>query len=437
MTEKKNFRSLVDDRLSAVTMTPRQQADLLRRAHEEEQPVKRKLSVSLAVALVLTLLAATACAVVIRFGALDYNAQLAENPEYARHILTLDETYDHEAFTMTLNDAVFDGSALSLTMNITPKEGAEPVFIYPIITASVGGKELEVDVEGGTGGNFLSGFWVPSKDPYTRTDGAYGVDCAIMRSEYDAANPYAPTEESVTWNVSFDVLKPLLPVEQDQTILYGDDTDESMEDYMVRFSDAYAQGRILLTSAGDLWEYLSIVPIPEGVDEETWYSARLNEQLVMAGLFQRQEQLIASFTTDGTELLTLDGENIFRFGDYEVVFHDLTASFSRVNYSFTLHKLTGGTTAAQDYMDKGLMWSFAVLPPDSGSISMHSSSAGVNETSMNGDLLYTGSLGLTAPATELTFVPVWGTGEPSAYDLTQGMPMTEEQAARSFTVHLK
>ena len=68
---------------------------------------------------------------------------------------------------------------------------------------------------------------------------------------------------------------------------------------------------------------------------------------------------------------------------------------------------------------------------------MHSSSAGVNETSMNGDLLYTGSLGLTAPATELTFVPVWGTGEPSAYDLTQGMPMTEEQAARSFTVHLK
>lgn len=130
MTEKKNFRSLVDDRLSAVTMTPRQQADLLRRAHEEEQPVKRKLSVSLAVALVLTLLAATACAVVIRFGALDYNAQLAENPEYARHILTLDETYDHEAFTMTLNDAVFDGSALSLTMNITPKEGAEPVFIY-------------------------------------------------------------------------------------------------------------------------------------------------------------------------------------------------------------------------------------------------------------------------------------------------------------------
>lgn len=32
MTEKKNFRSLVDDRLSAVTMTPRQQADLLRRS---------------------------------------------------------------------------------------------------------------------------------------------------------------------------------------------------------------------------------------------------------------------------------------------------------------------------------------------------------------------------------------------------------------------
>ena len=86
------IRRAVDTRLSGLAFTPQMQADTLRRARLCNQPphMRRKLSYSLAFALLALLLAATAGAAAY-FGVLRFHAEQESNAAYQQHILPIGE----------------------------------------------------------------------------------------------------------------------------------------------------------------------------------------------------------------------------------------------------------------------------------------------------------------------------------------------------------
>ena len=85
------LRKAVDARLSGLTFTPQMQADTLRRAHPAGSTrMGRKLSYSLAFALLALLLAATAGAAAY-FGVLHFHGEQENNAVYQRHILPIGE----------------------------------------------------------------------------------------------------------------------------------------------------------------------------------------------------------------------------------------------------------------------------------------------------------------------------------------------------------
>ena len=103
------LRKAVDARLSGLTFTPQMQADTLRRAHPAESTrMGRKLSYSLAFALLALLLAATAGAAAY-FGVLHFHGEQENNAVYQRHILSIGERLTGQNTTVTVNDAVLSG----------------------------------------------------------------------------------------------------------------------------------------------------------------------------------------------------------------------------------------------------------------------------------------------------------------------------------------
>ena len=140
------LRKAVDARLSGLTFTPQMQADTLRRAHPAGSTrMGRKLSYSLAFALLALLLAATAGAAAY-FGVLHFHGEQENNVVYQRHILSIGERLTGQNTTVTVNDAVFDGSFLSFSLDIAHVPNTPEVYLYPRVTATQDGRVIPTHV---------------------------------------------------------------------------------------------------------------------------------------------------------------------------------------------------------------------------------------------------------------------------------------------------
>lgn len=442
MNDRHELRRVVDARLSGLTVSPEQHMQLLRRAHEEEQPVKKKISVSFAFALMMLALAATACAAVMRFSVLDYNSSLAKNEAFVERILNIDESHENEFFSLTVNDAVFDGTSLSLAMNILPKEGAGEVFVIPRITAQCGDKTLFVDIEGCTGGDFWNGFWVPGKDPDSRNDGCYGVDCVVM-DDWASGTLLGANSQPVVWTVTLDVLRPEYPIELDPVILDGEN-DPPFDEYMDGFRSAYQNGKIRLAYQGSLVEYISILPCPEGMTQEDWNTLSYEECLVRSGTFSRVETLTLSFTTDEADVKTISAPQTFEVGDHEITIESLLVTVARADYRLSVAKKPGTSlTAAQEYEQDAGAFTFAVLSPTGKTMLLTSSYGAGSDFGGNADsVVYQASIQLSAPTDELIFLPIWNDHpqtEPNIDNhliMTDQLEPTKDQKAAAITVKL-
>lgn len=435
MNEHHELRRAVDARLSGLTVSRRTQEELLRRAQEENQPMKKKLSVSLAFALVLLLaLAATACAAAMRYGVLDFNSHQTENDAYIEHIVDVGQTYENDYFTLNVNEAVFDGASLSMTMDIQPVEGVPAVYVVPTITARAGDTPLELDIEGCTGGDFFSGFWVPQA-PDWENGGQYGADYAVIASDEEGCF-IDPTDGDVTWTMTFRVIRPDWPVSVSPVMLTGDDTDDPpIEDYMQAYRDAYDRQEILLSNYHSVDEYAAMVPAPEGMDKETWFHLPVIDQLTQCGAFSYVDTLTCTFTTGETGVRTAEPQT-FDLGDYEVTLEAMTITFARADYRFSVRAKDESGAFFRD--KKLLSYSFAVLSPDC-TTSYLVCGGGVNGLDdSDPSVRFSGSVTLSAPTDTLTFVlcaPADDADYSPEHEVMRAQKiLTEEQKAMSFTV---
>ena len=215
------LRKAVDARLSGLTFTPQMQADTLRRAHPAGSTrMGRKLSYSLAFALLALLLAATAGAAAY-FGVLHFHGEQENNAVYQRHILSIGERLTGQNTTVTVNDAVFDGSSLSFSLDIAHVPNTPEVYLYPRVTATQDGRviathvtefqQLSADESYGlsaslSGFGLYEGIFMPARGIGKAEQGYYSLDVSLLE-----ALPHP--EKPVEWSLTFDVLHPVFALE--------------------------------------------------------------------------------------------------------------------------------------------------------------------------------------------------------------------------------
>ena len=319
------LRKAVDARLSGLTFTPQMQADTLRRAHPAGSTrMGRKLSYSLAFALLALLLAATAAAY---FGVLHFHGEQENNAVYQRHILSIGERLTGQNTTVTVNDAVFDGSFLSFSLDIAHVPNTPEVYLYPRVTATQDGRviathvtefqQLSADESYGlsaslSGFGLYEGIFMPARGIGKAEQGYYSLDVSLLE-----ALPHP--EKPVEWSLTFDVLHPVFALEdapytvteeEDGGVSYTWNT--AMEDCL----NAYREGRILIDSVGFLMDYAFALPAPDGMTAAQWEQADLGTRLTASGAFSLSEQLTARFVTDGAPIASIQSPQTFSVGDY-------------------------------------------------------------------------------------------------------------------------
>ena len=457
MRNERTLRQCIDARMSGLELTPGMQSRILRLAQEQEEPMKKKLSVSMIViaALMLALLA-SACAAAIRFGMADFKKEQQDNAVYQEHVLSLNETYQNDYLTFSLNDAVFDGTTLSLAMDIEQQEDAPtPVLVWPSFAAECGGRELAVEDCGGMGkGAYLDGFFVPSFGEY-HVDSRWGIDL-MLRSEEDRAWANDPANGPITWKLSMRIYKPEWPISvcEDSLNDDGDATEEEIERYQRKAVEAYQNQRLLLNEYGELSNAVYDFPAPEGVSPERWRTLNLAECLVEMGAFTLVDSPSIVFTTEqvGAHAKFLAEPQTFDVGDCTVTVTKLDVTFASIDYALEVRKKQGNANV--DYLSGGGIYEFAVLAEGATTCYMGSGmgvqtkEGGLAYTDAYGTdyelddcLLYSGTLTVDGPTDRITFVPCftlsrWGDNKDFYAVMREQKIPSPELEAHSFTVEL-
>lgn len=435
------LRKAVDARLSGLTFTPQMQADTLRRAHPAGSTrMGRKLSYSLAFALLALLLAATAGAAAY-FGVLHFHGEQENNAVYQRHILSIGERLTGQNTTVTVNDAVFDGSSLSFSLDIAHVPNTPEVYLYPRVTATQDGRviathvtefqQLSADESYGlsaslSGFGLYEGIFMPARGIGKAEQGYYSLDVSLLE-----ALPHP--EKPVEWSLTFDVLHPVFALEdapytvteeEDGGVSYTWNT--ATEDCL----NAYREGRILIDSVGFLMDYAFALPAPDGMTAAQWEQADLGTRLTASGAFSLSEQLTARFVTDGAPIASIRSPQTFSVGDYACTLSKLTLTFARLEYEMTV-ALPDGASAADAFENGEPTLDFKLTVPNGQAIAQSTSVS----TQADGSLCLSGVYALTQPADSVTFTPILPghLGEEDDW-LADDYEPTEEERKMAFTV---
>lgn len=438
---QRQIHAAIDEGLSHVELSPKLR-NAIRNAARGEKKMRKKVSAGLVLACTM-LVALTAMAVAVtRFGVLAFNPEQAQNEAYARHILTLDETYENEYMTLTVNDAVFDGAHLSVALNVQPKAGCgEGVYVYPRMTATCGGQTQNVE-EQSCIGEFFKGFWVPERNQaIAHMNGEYGANYAVLTAN-DAGELVAdPQNHAVTWTLSLDVIRPVYPIQRADSASDAQMTDALLTDDGQPFADAYAEQKILLTDGYDLSPYAFGLPRPEGMTDEAWWRTNLPDRLVASGAFERVDTAEIVFTTQETSVRTLAEPLTFDLVDYVATVKRLSVSFGACDYEIDVTKKDdSGKSAAQEWLDGEPFWQFAVLA-DGARTNFEWGRSGVYGepgSDQRKRIQLAGTVLMDAQASQVRIVPCWGTEmeNPIGAVYSAQKPVTQEQREMAVTISL-
>ena len=436
---RRQIHTAIDGGLSHLEVNPSLYDTILRQSKGEKR-MKRRLSASFVLSAVLLLAMAALGAAATRFGVLEFKRHQTENETYITHILSVDEIYENEYMTLALNDVVFDGTYLDVTIDVQPKPGCgEGVYVYPSMTAVCGGRVLEADVDA-CYGDFFTGFWVPERDKSLQNaDGRYGVTYSVYAEDMKLE---ALTDE-VTWTMSWDIIRPVFEIESIEMIFDGNETEETWDAYVQRFKQAYGDQKILLAEGYSLFEYVSALPTQPDISQEGRGLWKLPNRLTESGAFEWVDRVEFSFTTQESGIKTLSAPQTFDLGDYEVTVKKLSYSFGHCDYEMELIKKPGkGKTAGQEFVDDDPQWEFAVLA-DGCQTRKDRSSQGLKYGTLeepSAEMLYQGTVILTGETDSVTFVPCWS-GDSESWTFSEvyaaQRPGTPEQEALAFTIRIE
>lgn len=438
---QRQVHAAIDGGLSHMELSQRLR-NAIRHDARGEKRMRRKVSAGLVLACALLLTLTGMAAAAARFGVLALNPEQTQNEAYARHILTLDETYESAYMTLSVNDVVFDGTRLSVALNVQPKAGCgEGVYVYPRVTATCGGQTLNVEEQSCTG-EFFKGFWVPERNQaLAHMNGDYGANYAVLTANDEGELVADPQKRAVTWTLSLDVIRPVYPILLADGVSDAQMTDALLTDDGQPFADAYAEQKILLADGYDLSPYALGLPRPQGVTDEAWWRTNLPERLVASGAFERVDTAEIVFTTQETGVRTLAEPLTFDLGDYVATVKRLSVSFGACDYEIDVTKKDdSGKSAAQEWLDGEPFWQFAVLA-DGARTNLEWCRSGVyGEPGSDGrkTVQHVGEAIMDAQVSQVRIVPCWGTEmeDPTRAVYSTQQPVTQAQREMAVTISL-
>ena len=294
--------------------------------------MSRRMRTIVTLALMLMMLTAVGVAAAKLASVTDYPPPSGLTPEYMSHLVALNEAYDGDLLTLSVNDLVFDGTTVDVAMNVQPKAGKQ-VFMDMQVTAECEGQTYALEIEGCGGGDFMSGMFLPDETDRW-SDSPFGFDGVLW--DGDMQSP--PEGKPIAWTMTFELLRPVweveyLPDEQYQALLAGG--ADTLEAYV---QNNWRQ-HIITVTYGSLVEYqyaAEAAMLADGTITEP-LSGNRTEQLLSCGGFRRADTIIVQFTTDFADDYAhpeLVGKRI-DMGDYDLVIDNVNLSFMRAN--ITMH----------------------------------------------------------------------------------------------------
>ena len=294
--------------------------------------LSRTMRLIVTIALMVLMLTAVGVAAAKLASVTDYPPPSGLTPEYMAHLVTLNQTYDGDLLMLSVNDLVFDGTTVDVAMNVQPKTGKQ-VFLDTQVTAVCEGQEYALEIEGCSGGDFMSGMFLPDETD-SWGDSPFGFDGVLWNDDMDSP----PEGKPIAWTMMFELLEPVwkveyLPEEQYQALL--SESPQALEAYV---QDNWRKQMITVTYGG-LVEYLyaaEAAMLADGTITEPLSGSR-TEQLLVCGGFQRADTVVVQFTTDFADAYAhpeLVGTRI-DMGDYALVMDNVSLSFLRAN--ITMH----------------------------------------------------------------------------------------------------
>ena len=375
--------------------------------------MRKKLPAGLVIVLaIMFLMTAVAAAVTNGFGLLRFLPEQAENTAFTDRIVSIGQTWEGKHFSAEISEAVFDGYKLRFAMSVTPKEGAEKIFVYPVVKAVCGGKTLEAYMTNVHGWGDRGGFWVPDLKPlipqedYDLNDMVYEIS---LVDEYDSP---MTVSEDVEWTFTFNVLHTDWKISFEDSGFNNDGfTDADWVAFRNKEYEAYDRHELLLDEYGCGLE--DIIRHPYAKDGIVTVEGDFDSfflDLYTREVFTLEEQATFSFVADKAEVrkvaepvkFVLPEEKKSGEQKYEVTQAEATAD----GISIKITKICNFSYEAFEYDQDTLPWHF-MLKSDEAELrrrytTLHQGDNGSGRSAMT----YIMEYDVNKPLSSVTLVPV-------------------------------
>lgn len=305
--------------------------DLCRRAvlnavgsYREEKKMKRPFVMAIAIVLILALLGGTALALVNYYSVRDAVANGTPSKEFEQNIIPIEQSKSAQGITVSLGDAVFDGTAMTTTLQLAHEENVGPQYLVTWLTAKSGGEDLEIESRSssGSGDGYFSHFFYPSADPQIPMAEKLAVSGEIYDPDAYGMG-WLDLTAPVEWQLNVQIYKPNWEIVLPEKI-------NDWDAYEAQFAQAFEQGKIMAGYGLFLEEYLDNMPSFGDQEADTWFT----DQMVNSGAFTLADTLTFDFTTPLPETQEYGADQVYAFPDYTITVRRLTRSFMRVKYQY-------------------------------------------------------------------------------------------------------
>ena len=319
------YQDIPEDAHQALMQAPR--------SGEEKPVMKRKLSLTPALAILMVLLLASVAYAVATYSVREMSWANPNDPAYEDHIININQRYENEYMAVTVNDAGFDGQSYAIAMNLESKKEGEYIYVRPRVTAESGGVEYYCDPEALINLDFMTGFVYPDVHHPEYNDGRTGFEgCLMSMEDEEAVMPTGP----VNWTLTLKVYHILYDVVADDTIFTGEQGED--EAYRTKCEEAYRNHQVLVLDGGSLVEYDAYIQAATGIPEEEYWNADFPDNLVSAGVMEQVDTIVCRFTTsfgDEASKKELIGQKI-SLNDAELTIDALNLTFRSITYDFRI-----------------------------------------------------------------------------------------------------
>lgn len=371
--------------------------------------MKKKVPAGIVIVLaIMLLMTAVAAAVTNGFGLLRVLPEQADNTAFTDRIVSIGQTWEGKYFSAEIKEAVFDGYKLRFSMSVTPKEGAEKIFAYPVVKAVCEGRKMETSIINVDGWADKSGFWVPDMKPlipredFDLNDMVYEV--SLMDDNYDPTT----VSEDVEWTITFNVLRTDWKVSFEDS---GFPDEVKCQAFRKKEYEAFDRHELLLDEYGYGMEDIIEHPyVKDGaiIVEDDFDSYYLN--LYTKDVFTLEEQATFSFVADKAEVRKVEAPVKFVLPEekkpeeqkYEVTKAEATAD----GFCIMITRTFKYSYEAYEYNLDNLPWTFKLKSDEAELQSLYTTLHQGDNGFGRSAITYTLEYNTNKPISSVTLVPV-------------------------------